>query len=109
MIKSIISRYLLLLTLFSSPTIQQAVPGNETATGSGNGTTVARPIPGTFPNGTCDPFHAVCPSYTNGIDACDPVMVAGQIIVNSPNDTSYFYVNEDINVTVSYTSNTDPA
>lgn len=134
MLESAIFRFLLLAFFLSHSAVQQettpggntgsagntgngtATAGNGTAT-TGNGTATGNrtnspplglPIPGRFANGTCDPFHAVCPEYTNGSMTCDPVQVAGQIIVNSPNDTSFFYANENINVTISYTANVDP-
>ena len=120
MINSILFKTLLFSALFIFPTIQQSpgggITGNSTIIGPGNGTTngntnTSSPggvISGVRPDGTCNPFYAVCPSYTNGTDMCDAVQVAGQIIVNSPNDTSFFYVNEDVNITISYTSNVDP-
>ena len=131
MLDSLIFRFLLFTSFLTLPALQQGPTngggtgtGNGTVAGTGNGTanagngtaagnrttspSLGLPIPGAFPNGTCDPFHAVCPEYTNGSAACDPVQVAGQIIVNSPNDTSFFYTNENINVTISYTANCDP-
>ena len=98
--------------------MQQGTPGTGNTGGGTNAGPTTNPnggngatnrAPGAVGNGTCDPFRAVCPSYTDGTDQCDDVMQgAGQIILNSPNQTSFFYINENINVSISYTTNTNP-
>ena len=56
------------------------------------------------PAPACDPTLAVCP----GVD-CDPPEQAGQILFQSPLDSDYQYLNKPINITFSYSQQTNPA
>jgi hypothetical protein len=71
-------------------------PGStNTTTGSNNST-------------ACDPFYSVCPDFTNGERECDPPGQAGRLLVNSPNNTAFYYIGAPINVSISYTRETNP-
>lgn len=51
---------------------------------------------------SCDPFTTKCPDVD-----CDLPQVSGQVLINSPNATSYQYVDKPINFTISFTTQTN--
>jgi hypothetical protein len=71
--------------------------------GTGNGTTT-----GTAPNNTtCNPFLAECIEYTNGEQECELPATAARVNINSPNNTAYYYINTPINITISFSKETN--
>jgi hypothetical protein len=50
----------------------------------------------------CDPFYEVCPGV-----ACDPVGLAGQVIITSPNDTSFAYLEQPVLISIKTTDLTN--
>ncbi len=61
----------------------------QATTGQATTTTASTPT-----DTVCDPGLGQCPGYTSGLLTCPDISVAGQLIVTSPNLTSYFYVGQ---------------
>ena len=63
----------------------------------------SQPAPDPNPPAACDVFTQVCPNAE-----CEPPQQAGQILFQSPTDSDYQYLNKPINITFSYSQQTDP-
>jgi hypothetical protein len=86
--------HLLIALAVAQPPVSQPAPS-------------ASPSPTGRPTPECDPFVDVCPEYTSGELQCEQVTQAGRLIVNSPNTTAFYYIGTPINITISYTRETN--